>query len=133
MTGIVETMVVSRRTLLAAILAVLVPSRAGADLVGREEIRAAVTGKPDDVLIAVNPALQRLAREDPARLREVLERLRAQPRPHRRTLARNQPEPATAAESATLAENPDLAELYRESPEAALDLLRLIREAAKKK
>ena len=43
------------------------------------------------------------------------------------------PEPAPPAEVADPFENPDLAELYRESPEAALDLLRLIREAAKKK
>ena len=128
----VETTVRSRRTVLAAALAVLVPIRAVADLVGRDEIRAAVAGKTDDALIAANPVLERLAREEPALLREVLGRLRAQPRSHRRTLARDQSEPETTADSAVLAENPDLAELHRESPEAALDLLRLIREAAKK-
>ena len=118
--------------MLVAALAVLVPIRIHADLVGREEIRAAVAGKTDDALIAANPVLGRLAREDPALLREVLGRLRTQPRSHRRTLAKDQSEPETAADSAVLAENPDFTELHRESPEAALDLLRLIREAAKK-
>ena len=35
-------------------------------------------------------------------------------------------------QGALLAENPALADYYRDSPEAALDLLRLIREATKK-
>ena len=51
---------------------------------------------------------------------------------YRRGLVRDQAKPATQAETAVLAENPDLSQYHRESPEAALDLLRLIREAAKK-
>ena len=129
MTG---TMVQSRRAVLAAALAVFVPGPAGADLVGRRESRAAVAGKSDDMLIAANPMLGWLAREDPAVLREVLIRLRAAVPSHRRGLTKDRPEPELSAESAVLAENPDLADLYRESPEAALDVLRLIREAAKK-
>ena len=129
MTG---TMVQSRRAVLAAALAVFVPGPAGADLVGRRESRAAVAGKSDDMLIAANPTLGWLAREDPAVLREVLIRLRAPVPSHRRGLTKDRPEPEPSAESAVLAENPDLADLYRESPEAALDVLRLIREAAKK-
>lgn len=132
MTGRMETTDRSRRAVLAAALAVFVPGRAGGDLVGRQERRAALAGKSDDMLIAANPMLRRLAREDPALLREVLVRLRAPAPSYRRTLTKDRPEPESSAESADLAENPDLAELYRESPEAALDLLRLIREAAKR-
>ena len=122
------------RTALAAALAVLVSHGAAADLVGREDVRAAIAGKSDGALIAANPVLQRIERESAALLGEVLERLRATPAepPHRRSLVQNRPKPATPAETAVLAENPDLAQYHRESPEAALDLLRLIREAAKK-
>ena len=122
------------RTALVAALAVLMSHGAAADLVGHTEIRAAVAGKSDEALIAANPVLERLGRESPALLREVLERLRSPvPEPsYRRSLAQDQPKPATPAETAVLAENPDLSQYHRESPEAALDLLRLIREAAKK-
>ena len=123
----------SRRVVLAAALALFLPGRAAADLTGHQEGRAALAGKSDDVLIATNPELERLARGDPALLREVLGRLRAPAASYTRSLMQARSEPETPAESAVLAENPDLAELYRESPEAALDLLRLIREAAKKK
>ena len=40
-------------------------------------------------------------------------------------------EPPDGAQDGLLAENPALADYYRSSPEAALDLLQLIREAAK--
>ena len=133
MTDRAETTVRGRRAVLVAALAVFLPGRVAADLLGRQEIRAAVAGKADDALIAANPVLERLARQDPALLRKVLGRLRAPLPSHRRTLAEDRPKPPTAAEDAVLAENPDLAGLYRESPEAALDLLRLIREAAKKR
>ena len=121
------------RTALAAALTVFLSHGAAADLVGHTEVRAAVAGKSDAALIAANPALERLDRESPALLGEVLERLRAPaPEPSsRRSLPLHQPKPATQAETAILAENPDLSQYYRESPEAALDLLRLIREAAK--
>ena len=49
-----------------------------------------------------------------------------------RSLVQDQPKPATHAEATVLAENPDLSQYYRESPETDLDLLRLIRDAAKK-
>ena len=116
--------------MLATALALILPNHAAADLVGHEEVRAAVAGKTDDVLIARNPLLKRLARDNPALLREALQRLRVQTPSHRRSFAMGQPERATATESAILTANADFAELYRESPEAALDLLRLIREAA---
>lgn len=117
-----------------AVLAVLVSHEVAADLVGRTDVRAAIAGKSDEALIAANPVLQRLERESPALLGEVLERLRATPAEPslRRSLVQDRPKPATSAEAAVLAENPDLSQYHRESPEAALDLLRLIREAAKK-
>ena len=122
------------RTTFAAALAVLVSHGAAADLVGRTDVRTAIAGKSDEALIAANPVLQRLERESPELLGEVLERLRATPvePSHRRSLVQARPKPATPAETAVLAANPDLSQYYRESPEAALDLLRLIREAAKK-
>ena len=122
------------RTTLVAALAVMLSHGAAADLVGHAEVRAAVTGKSDEALIGANPILKRLGQESPALLGEVLERLRSPvPEPsYSRSLVQDQPKPATPAETAVLAENPDLSQYHRESPEAALDLLRLIREAAKK-
>lgn len=124
----------SCRTTLMAAIALLLSHGAAAELVGHVEVRAAVSGKSDAELVGANPVLERLGRESPALLAEVLERLRAPaPEPsYRRGLVRDHPKPATQAETAVLAENPDLSEYHRESPEAALDLLRLIREAAKK-
>ena len=71
----------------------------------------------------------------PNALHEILDRLRstAVEPSHRRSLERNAPDSGPELQSGVLAENPDLAEFYRESPEAALDLLRLIREAARQK
>lgn len=122
------------RTALVAALAVLASHGAAADLVGHAEVRAAVAGKSDEALIAANPVLEQLARESPVLLGEVIERLRVPaPKPRNsRNLVQDPPKPATPAETAVLAENPDLSQYHRESPEAALDLLRLIREAAKK-
>ena len=125
-----------RRAVLAGVLTAFLSHGVAADLVGHTQTRTAVAGKSDEALIEANPVLERLGWEHPEALREALDRLRtpAGPEPpRRRTLARTAREPETGTESALLAENPDLAELYRESPEAALDLLRLIREAAKKK
>ena len=122
------------RTACVAALTVLLSHGAAADLVGHTKARAAVAGKSDEELMGANPVLERLGRESPAVLREVLARLRSPaPEPSsRRSLVQDQPKPATHAEATVLAENPDLSQYYRESPEAALDLLRLIREAAKK-
>lgn len=122
------------RTALVAALTVLASHGAAADLVGHAEVRAAVASKSDETLIAANPLLERIEREFPVLLGEVLERLRApvSEASYSRSLVQDQPKPATQAETAVLADNPDFSQYYRESPEAALDLLRLIREAAKK-
>lgn len=122
-----------RQSLLVLVLAALLAQGAAADLVGDASTRAAVAGISDEALIDANPILKRLKRLDRELLVEALERLRAplQRPSHRRSLANGVPAPATSDENAILAENPDLAALHRESPEAALDLLRLIREAAR--
>ena len=60
-----------------AAIAVLLSHGAAADLVGHVEVRAAVSGKSDEELVGANPVLERLGRESPALLAEVLERLRA--------------------------------------------------------
>ena len=121
-----------RRMVLAAALALFLPTPAVAELTGHKKFRAALAGKSDQVLVAANPELERIARENPELLHEVLRRLRESTFSYSRALTQARPKPASAAESAILAENPDLGEFYRESPEAALDLLRLIREAAKR-
>ena len=75
-----------------------------------------------------------IARERPEVLREILGRLRAPAPSYRRSLeALDDAEDPGGSQSGVLAENPDLADYYRESPEAALDLLRLIREATKER
>lgn len=81
-------------------------------------------------LIEANPVLERIARERPEALGPILDRLRA-PRPGSRVLAQDRAEAPDGAQGGLLAENPALADYYRDSPEAALDLLRLIREATK--
>ena len=123
-----------RRAVIIGAFAVILSHRAAADLVGGDETRPAEDHESDDAIIEANPLLQRLQRENPELLREALERLRT-PVPatsSRRTLERDAPKPETEADRAILDENPAFASLYRESAEAALDLLRLIREAAKK-
>ena len=117
-------------TLFAAALAALLCQGATADLVGHMQVRAAVAGKSDETLIATNPVLEILGREHAEELDEILARLRApvEEQSHQRTFAQSAA-PETDADSAIFEQNPDLAALYRESPEAALDLLRLIREA----
>ena len=119
-------------TAFAAALAALLAHGAAADLVGGTDVRIAIAGKSDEALVAANPVLERLERESPDLLDEVLVRLRAPDAPRTRTLDQVEPRPATETETAVLADNPDLSDYYRESPEAALDLLRLIREAANK-
>ena len=65
----------------------------------------------------------------------ALERLFARSLRHVRTALAEDASPVAQATGAAagglLAENPALADYYRDSPEAALDLLRLIREATK--
>ena len=109
----------------AGLLAALVSQAAPADLVGRDA--------PVQALIEANPVLERIARERPEALGEILDRLRA-PDPSLRRSPRtpDRTEAPDGAQDGLLAENPALADYYRDSPEAALDLLRLIREATKK-
>ena len=97
-----------------------------ADLVGGEAA--------DRALLEANPVLERIARERPEALGPILDRLRApatSSSPRHGPAAAKPSEPPDRAQDALLAENPALADYYRSSPEAALDLLRLIREATK--
>ena len=109
----------------AGLLAAFLSQAAPADLVGRDA--------PERALLAANPVLERIARERPEALGPILDRLRA-PRPSLRRTRPPAPGRAEAPDGAPgslLAKNPALADYYRDSPEAALDLLRLIREATK--
>ena len=108
----------------AGLLAALISQAAPADLVGREA--------GDRALLEANPVLERIARERPEALGPILERLRAPaPSPRHGPAAAAPSEPPDRAQDGLLAENPALADYVRSSPEAALDLLRLIREATK--
>lgn len=120
-----------RWSLVGAIVAALLSHGAAADLVGHLQWRLATAGKSDQTLIESNPALQRLARENPDALEEVLVLLRtpmSQAARHRILVEDGQQ--GHDDHGGVLARNPDLAQYYRESPEAFLDLLRLIRQAA---
>ena len=118
----------------AGLLAVFASHAAFADLIGRSETRTTVADTTERALIEANPILERIARERPEALREILDRLRAPEPSHRRSLeAPGDAEDPDSAEHDILDENPVLADYYRESPEAALDLLRLIREATKER
>ena len=122
-----------RRTALVALaLAALLPQGAGADLVGNFEGRAAVAELSDAALIEANPLLRGLQDVDPGLLDEALQRLRSPAGAARRGLE-DADVPPPEADDGVLADNPDIDAFYRESPEAALDLIRLIREAANKK
>ena len=115
-----------RMSMSAGLLAVLVSHAAPADLIGHDT--------PQRALIKANPILERIARERPEALGEILDRLRAPEPALRRSLrASGRAEAPDDAQGDILAENPALADYYRDSPEAALDLLRLIREATKEK
>ena len=120
--------------IVAAVLAVLVPQGVDADLKGQAEERAAVAGRSDQALVDANPILKQLQIEHPEVLPVVLERLRTAAPIYRRSLSdgTTDPEQQEQIDDAVLDDNPDFAQLHRESPEAALDLLRLIREATKK-
>ena len=108
----------------AGLLAALVAQGAPADLIGR--------GAAERALLEANPVLERIARERPDALAEILDRLRTPAPPPRRSREAAEPaEPPDGAQDGLLAENPALADYYRSSPEAALDLLQLIREAAR--
>ncbi len=118
--------------LLLGALALVVAPPAGADLVGRSAPPIIVADAADTTLIDANPVLKQLAAENPSLLHDVLARLRGPlPKAARRAQVQVTPEPLTESEEMILEENPDLAKLFRSSPEAFLDLLRLIREAAK--
>ena len=124
----------SRWIVSVGLLAVLVFHAAHADLVGRSETSAIVADAAERALIEANPILERIARERPEALREILDRLRAPEPPQRRSAERlDGAEDPNGAPGGILAKNPDIADYYRKSPEAALDLLRLIREATKER
>ena len=90
-------------------------------------------------LVAENPALLRLGEQDPAFLRAVLDRLEAMPLPASKGIddALKGDGPATSAlspeDQTLLDQNPALGKAMRDSPEAALDLIRLIKQAAQAK
>ena len=122
----------SRRGIVSAgLLAVLASHAAPADLGGRSETHTTVADAMEQALIEANPILERIARERPEALGEILDRLRAPESSHRRSLEAldDTGDPEGAEHDGILAENPALADYHRDSPEAALDLLRLIREA----
>ena len=121
------------RPLLIGALVLLLAPPAEADLVGRSAPSATVADATDTALIEANPFLELLAGEDPELLYDVLARLRDPlPGAKRRVEVQGASEPLTESQEQILEENPDFARLFRNSPEAFLDLLRLIREAAKK-
>src|SRR5262249_31288577 len=111
----------------AALLASMIAAPASADLAAPT---VALTGA-ELRLVAENPALLRLGEQDPATLRQVLDRLEAAEPATKSIGAALQPDdavaPALSAEDQALVDqNPALAKTLRESPEAALDLIRLI-------
>ena len=108
----------------AGLLAALVCHAVPADLIGHDA--------PERALIEANPILERIAREHPEAFGEILDRLRApEPSSRRGPEARGRAEAPDGMSGGILSENPALADYYRDSPEAALDLLRLIREATR--
>ena len=121
-----------RPALPALALAALLPQCADADLVGDFEQRAGNAGVSDAALIEANPLLRDLQGVDPDLLDDALDRLRLPAGATRQAQEEADALPKEAEEG-VLADNPDLEAFYRESPEAALDLIRLIREAARKK
>jgi hypothetical protein len=87
-------------------------------------------------LIAENPALLRLGEQDPGSLRQVLDRLQAlAPASKGITDIFKAPDDSALPpeDRALIAQNPVLARTLRDSPEAALDLIRLIKQAAQGK
>ena len=119
-----------RRILFAAAMAALLSHSVEADLVAHVTWRAAVADKSDQMLIAANPILERLARVNPAALEEILALLRAPiPQSSQERSFKEGGEQSQEDPGSVFVENPDLAEYFRDSPEASLDLLRLIREA----
>ena len=117
----------TRWRLPAGLLAALAAHGAPADLVGRDAAERA--------LLEANPVLERIARERPNMLDDILDRLRTPvPSPRRSSEEAEPAEPPNNAPMDELfGENPALFDYYRSSPEAALDLLQLIREAAKER
>jgi hypothetical protein len=124
---------------LAACLVLATVAPASADLAS-----ATVTLSGEELrLVAENPALLRLGESDPALLRQVLDRIEAvAPESAAKGLtgALLQPDtnvtPAPSlspVDQALVKANPALARTLRESPEAALDLIRLIKQAAQGK
>lgn len=88
-------------------------------------------------LVAENPALLRLGEQDPALLRTLLDRMEAAAPTAKDIGGALQPDDAAPAlspeDQALVDQNPALGQTLRESPEAALDLIRLIKQAAQGK
>ena len=121
------------RPLLLLALVFLFAPPADADLVGRSTPPMTSADAANTALIEANPFLNLLASENPELLRSVLGFMRDRPQGVKRgAQLQGAPEPLTEREEQLLEENPVFKKLYRSSPEAFLDLLRLIREAAKK-
>jgi hypothetical protein len=120
----------------AALLGMAIAVPAGADLGA-----ATVTLTGAELrLVAENPALLRLGEQNPATLRAVLDRLEAAAPAAKDIGAALQPDATAAAppalspeDQALVDQNPALGKTLRESPEAALDLIRLIKQAAQGK
>ena len=77
-------------------------------------------------LLAENPILAELRRENPEALGPILEDLEQLTGQTRKGLPHDRLDPV---DRGILETNPSLELVFRESPEAALDLIRLIREA----
>ncbi len=117
----------------AALLALAIATPAGADLGA-----ATVTLTGAELrLVAENPALLRLGEQDPATLRAVLDRMEAAAPAGKDIGAALQPDAApptlSPEDQALVDQNPALGKTLRESPEAALDLIRLIKQASQGK
>jgi hypothetical protein len=116
-----------------ALLALAITTPAGADLVAPT---VTLTGA-ELRLVAENPALLRLGEQNPATLREVLDRIEAASPAAKDIGAALQPDAApptlSPEDQALVDQNPALGKTLRESPEAALDLIRLIKQASQPK
>ena len=87
-------------------------------------------------MLEENPSLLKIYRQDPGKGLDILEQVYRMLLPTR-TLAPSAPYPIGVGrpgpeDKLILDTNPTLTEIYRTSPEAALDLIRLIREAVNK-
>ena len=117
------------RVILMILATLLIPQATGADLIGNVEAPDTNPDRSDAEVIRANPLLVDLVTVRPDLFETVLEYFRTRPDAQLgRKFDLRQP-PDDLAD--ILGDNPDIASLYRESPEAALDLIRLIRDATR--